>query len=312
MCNLGIKEFTFFINLTIMEIIKENMLNVIVNPYAGGNLARKNIKKISKYLKKEKIAYLVYFSEKNTDIEEYASNLFKSGEKEFVLVGGDGTIHKFINAIPDLSKVNIGIIPSGKHNNFAKSTGLEFNPVKAIQNILNEKLEKFDYLTCGKIAICNSISLGFIENVKHALLRDNKTRNINLFDCLKYLKNYQPIQLNFSGSDIKEKNINVQECYICNGNGHGNLPVSPLSNPQDGLTNVICITKKGDKTSLNEYLKIRRGKHIYDEQNKTFWSGEFTFTSSEMPAKAEIDGELYELDNLSIKTIEGGLNIYVE
>ena len=288
------------------------MLNVIVNPSAGGKLARQNIKKISKYLKKEKIAYLVYFSEKSSDIEEYASNLFKSGEREFVIVGGDGTIHKFINAIPDLSKVNIGIIPSGKHNNLAKSTGLEFNPVKAIQNILNSKTEKFDYLTCGKIAICNSISLGFVESVKHALLRDNKQRNINLFDCLKYQKNYQPIQLNFLGSDIKEKNINILECYICNGMGKGSLLVSPLSNPQDGLANIICITRKGEKNSLAEYIKIRRGKHIYDEQNKSFWSHEFTFTSSEMPVKAEIDGELYELDNLIIKTVEGGLNIYVE
>ena len=28
--------------------------------------------------------------------------------------------------------------------------------------------------------------------------------------------------------------------------------------------------------------------------------------------EAVIDGEIYELDNLNIKTIQGGLNIYVE
>ena len=288
------------------------MLNVIVNPNAGGNLARTNIKKISKYLKKEKIPYLVYFSEKEADIEEYAINLFKNGEKDFVLVGGDGTIHKFINSIPDLSKVNIGIIPSGYNNNFAHALGLDLNPVKNIQNILNGKTEKFDYLTCGKILICNTMSFGFVENVKHMFLRDGKKRKPNLFDYIKNIKKYEPIQLNFFGEDVKEKNINILQGYICNGSKQGIATVSPLSNTQDGLANIICLTRKGDKNSLSEYFKLRKGKHIYDEANKTFWASEFTFTSSEMPIRATIDGEIYELDNLSVKTIQGGLNIYVE
>ena len=288
------------------------MLNVIVNPIAGKGLARNNIKKISKYLKKEKIPYLVYFSEKENDIEDYAINLFKSGEKEFVIIGGDGTIHKFINAIPDLSKINIGIIPSGTNNNFATALGLDFNPVKNIQNILNGKTDKYDYLTCGKILICNSLSLGYIENIKHMLMRNGKEKKISFIDYLKNLKKYEPIQLNFLGSEIKEKNINITECYICNGTYAGKLNVSPLSNTQDGLANIICVTIKGEKVSLNDYIKIRKGKHIYNETNKTFWAGEFTFTSNQMPVRASIDGEIYELDNLSIKTIEGGLNIYVE
>jgi len=288
------------------------MLNVIVNPNAGKGLARANIKKVSKYLKKEKIPYLVYFSEKENDIEEYAIDLYKNGEKDFIIVGGDGTIHKFINAIPDLSKINIGIIPSGINNNFAIALGLAFNPTKNLQNILNGKIEKFDYFTCGKIIVCNNLSLGFVENVKHMLVRDGKIKNPNIFDYLKNLKKYDNIQLNFSGSEIKEKNINIMECYICNGSHQGKSIVSPLSNTQDGLVNIICVTKKNEKNSLGEYLKIRKGKHIYNEENKTFWASEFNFTSNQMPVHAVVDGEIYELDNLSIKTINAGLNIYVE
>lgn len=288
------------------------MLNVIVNPNAGKGLARINIKKVSKYLKKEKIPYLVYFSEKENDIEEFALELFKNGEKDFILVGGDGTIHKFINAIPDLSKVNIGIIPSGTNNNFALSLKLDFNPVKNIQAIIKGNIEKFDYFTCGKILVCNSLSLGFLENITHMLYRDGKKKNPNLIDCLKNIKKYEPIQLNFLGSEIKEKNINVLECYICNGTHQGKFIVSPLSNTQDGLSNIICVTKKGEKNSLKDYFKIRKGKHIYDEENKTFWASDFSFTSSVMPVRATLDGEIYELDNLSIKTIHAGLNIYVE
>lgn len=294
-----------------MEIIREIMLNLIVNPNSGKGLAINNIKIITKYLKKEKVPYLVYFSEKESDIADYAVNLFKSGERDFVIVGGDGSIHKMVNSLPELSKVNLGIIPSGVYNNFAKSLNLEFNPVKAIQNILNNKIEKFDYLKCGELLIINYIAFGAVEEIKHKYKCDSEKRKPKFFDYLNNLKKYEPLQVNFTNKEIKEKSVVINECYICNGMYKGKSCVSPLSNTQDGLCNVICITRK-DKGQLKEYLKIKNGKHIYDNLNKVYWLESVNLTSSNSPIKAEIDGELYELENLSVNVIQGGLNIFVE
>lgn len=283
------------------------MLNLIVNPYAGGGLAKNNTKIITKYLKKEKIPYLVYFCEKESDVEDFVGELFKSGEKEFVLIGGDGTIHKFANSV-DLSKVNFGVVPSGNFNNFAKTVGLEFNAIKAIEKILEQNIEHFDYIKCGDISAVNYIAIGCIEEIKHKL-KDEKHKP-NSFDYLKNLNKCSPLELTIQNKDVKDKNQLVNECYVANGIYKDRSKISPLSNMQDGLFNLICVTNNG-KRKISDYLKIKRGKHIYDDQNNTYWLETATITSTNTPLKVEIDGELYEMDKLEISTVEGGLNLYL-
>lgn len=285
----------------------KTMLNIIANHTAGGGLATNNIKAITKYLKKENVPYLVYFCEKETDVNAFVEELFKSGEKEFVLVGGDGTIHQFANAV-DLSKVSFGVVPSGYHNNFAKTLGLEFNPIKAIEKIIAGNVEHFDYLKCNDIKAVNYISMGCVEEIRHKL-KDEKHKP-NGWDYLKNLNKCSPLELNISHKDIKEKKYMVNECYIANGKFKDRSKISPLSNMQDGLFNLIVVSNNG-KRKLTDYLKIKRGKHIYQEQNKTFWLETISITSPTSPIKAEIDGELYELDQLDISVVEGGLNVYV-
>ena len=288
------------------------MLNLIVNPNAGKGLAKKNIKKVTKYLKKEKVPYLVYFLEKENDLEEFVNSICEAEENEFVIVGGDGTIHKFINCVPNLNKINFGIIPSGKHNDFAKILKIEFNPIKAIQNILNNHIENFDYIKCNDINVCNCVAFGLIESTKFDIVNEGKKNSPGVFDYLKNLKTFEPLQINFFGEEVNEKNILIKQCYICNGSNKGASYVSPLSNPQDGLCNIICVTKKANNGLIRDYMQIKKGSHIYHNENKIYWANGFNLTSSKVPIKAEIDGELYDFEELSIKVIEGGLRIYVE
>lgn len=284
------------------------MLNLIVNPIAGNGLAERNIKKVSKYLKKEKVAYLVYFTEKDGDIEEFAQNLTSSGETDFIIVGGDGTIHKFINAVDNLSKIHFGIIPSGKNNNFARSLNIEFNPIKAIQNILENKIEKIDYLKLNEIKACNHVAFGVIENTKHNIKRIGKKDKPNLLDYVSAIKKSDAIEIGINGEDIKEKKLLLCECYLANGAYIGSkMYASPLSNMQDGLCNIVCISDKNK--ALLKYPHIKKGSHIYNEDNKTFWSPSFAVSTNPMPIFADVDGELYELKQLSILVVTGGLNI---
>ena len=84
------------------------MYNVIVNPNANNKKASKVVKKVSKYLKSQDVEFLVYFSETADDITTITSKLCKEGEREFIVIGGDGTLNHFVNALTDPSKTNIG------------------------------------------------------------------------------------------------------------------------------------------------------------------------------------------------------------
>jgi len=194
------------------------MYNVIVNPIAGKGLASKNIKKVAKCLKKLKLPYLVYFSEKEKDIDEFATSLVKNGEQDFIIVGGDGTINRFINAIPEINKINIGIIPSGRNNNFAKSANIPLNPIDALQLVITNKTQTFDILKVNDIMACNALSFGFIEKTKHDVLRIGKRTRPNFLDYLKRLKNTNLLSLNinqkiFTKKMLQSTNLSLQMAY---------------------------------------------------------------------------------------------------
>lgn len=308
-----LKRIDFFYNFIYNGNNKKKiMLNLIVDPKAGKGLAVKNIKIVSKYLKKEKIPYLVYFIEKEADILDFASSLSKTGETDFIFISDDDTIHNFINNLAEPSKAHIGIIPSGIYNSFAKSLHLEFKPIKAIQNILENKLEKFDYLKCNDKIALSCVAFGAVEAYENKLMTEKNKSKLSLIEKIKAFKVFEPVQLNFSGKDLREKNVVIKECYIANGLYKDKLNVSPLSNPQDGLCNVICVTPKEKEAPLKEYISIRRAKHIYIDTNKVFWTSDFSLTSSNVPITTKIDGIFYNFDEITIKVVEEGLNIYVE
>lgn len=287
------------------------MLNLIVNPQAGNGLALKNMKIVVKHLKSEKVAYMVYFCEKIEAIKATTQNLIDTQEKDIVIIGGDGTIHNVINSVTDLKKINIGIIPSGKNNNFAKTLFLPKNPLEAINNILENNVIQVDYFIINsKIKCCNATSFGATQSIKHKLITENKKTSIfNIFSYIKAIKNPEPLELNFFGEELNNKKVFIQDCYICNGQYVGKNHISPLSNIQDGLLNIICIQNK-NKIRLLDFWDIYKGKHIKKESCSNYWADDFKITCSKLPIKTLIDGEPYELEELNIQTIENGLNIF--
>jgi len=76
--------------------------------------------------------YRIFFREHGLNLEIIDDEFLKSNipKDDFpdilVIAGGDGTFHRVINTIPSpvLTKYNLGIIPGGTANEFAKSIGL--------------------------------------------------------------------------------------------------------------------------------------------------------------------------------------------
>lgn len=90
--------------------------------------------------------YQIFCKEYNFGIEIIDEDFLKShtpneNKKDIIVVaGGDGTIHKAINTIPDkyFTDYKFGLIPSGTANEFAKSIGLPYFLEEAAYLIANE------------------------------------------------------------------------------------------------------------------------------------------------------------------------------
>ena len=287
------------------------MYNVIVNPTAGKNKASKVIKKVSKYLKSQNVEFLVYFSETAEDINNVTKKLCKDGEKEFIIVGGDGTLNHFVNGLVDPSKTNFGIIPAGKHNHFARYLGIPKKPIDAIKNILEHPTMKVDYLKCNQYRALNLISCGVMEIAEHKFLTQSKDSKLSRKAILKNTINaFEGLQFSIDADNLKHKDKLYTSCAVCNGGFYGdNIYVSPLSNMHDGLANVVTIDYSENKKIKKDYFEAKQGKHIYKNPTSNSWSS-YVNIKSKSPFDTMIDGEIYQFDTLEINVIAKGLNIY--
>lgn len=289
------------------------MYNIIVNPNANKTKASRVVKKVVKYLKSQAVEFLVYFSENSEHITETTKKLCRDGEKEFIIIGGDGTLNHFVNGLTDPSKVQFGIIPAGKHNHFARYLNLPKNLIDAIKNILEHPSIKVDYLKCNEYRALNLVSCGAIEMAENKFLTQDKDNKLSRRKILNNtLKTFEGIKLSVEADNLKQKDKLYTACAICNGGFHGdNIYVSPLSNMHDGLANVVTIDYNDASTVKKDYKITRGGKHIYKNPTSNSWSTQAKVTSKQ-PFDTMIDGEIYQFNTLEITVIAKGLNIYTK
>lgn len=286
------------------------MLNIIVSPNEHNPFGERYTKKIVKYLKTEKVEYSVYFSQDFEQLKNNIKELLSFGENEFVIVGDDAVISTVISCVKDLNKIKIGIVPTGKKDDFASYLGISANPIQAIKDILLKNIANVDIMIANDMTVLNNIIIGASVDVLHHF-NQFKIKNFisEKVATMKYGANFQGVNLSLENKN-KTKKENIFELVVANGGFSKGKPVSPLSNVQDGLFNVtysIVSQKPGKKKFIKMFNK---GKHIYDEDTKQHWMNQLKITSPEKKIKAIIDGKIHNLEELNVSIIENGLKIY--
>jgi len=93
----------------------------------------------------------------------------KDYSQTLIIAGGDGTIHKVINTIPDeaFKKYVFGIIPSGTANEFAKSLSIPLSISKSACMIANPKKLYYQHIGIinGKYKFATGIMYGIASKI---------------------------------------------------------------------------------------------------------------------------------------------------
>ena len=287
------------------------MLNILVAPYDYNINGEKYAKRIVRYLKTEKIEYSVYFSPKIEDIGKNANALSNEGETDFVVVGDEQILHEFLNNVEDISKIKLGIIPLGKHDDLASYLDLESNPLNAIKRILQNKVKQIDYMFVNDKIVINNILIGasceLFEVYNQFKMKNIITKNWVL---MQYGNNFEGIELTIENEDNPPFSEQVFELSISNAGSSKNLQISPLSNLTDGLINFNYCTSP-EREKRKKYLKLfKKGNQIYDENTKQFWVKNLKITNAEQKIKALVDGKIENFEQLDISIVPSGLKIF--
>jgi diacylglycerol kinase (ATP) len=110
-------------------------------------------------LENQQIQVAFYKTESLQDLQKAVIDCLEAGIKEFVAIGGDGSLHHLINQLfshaNDISQIKLAIIPKGTGNDYIRN----FN-FKSKRDILQSILsENYSHVDLGLSALCGRSAL---------------------------------------------------------------------------------------------------------------------------------------------------------
>lgn len=130
------------------------MLYFIVNYQAKSGKSVAIWQKVKKCLKDSVIEYKAYETKYVGHATKITSKLCELPQEtvSIVVVGGDGTINEVLNGITDFKKVQLGIIPAGSGNDFARGLRIKKDPIANVTQIaLHEKTGNMQLIDLGMV-----------------------------------------------------------------------------------------------------------------------------------------------------------------
>ena len=226
---------------------------VIVNPNSAKGKGAKCIGKIERAFEKAGIRAEILVTGKAGDAEAMSLQACLSGFGTVVAAGGDGCVNEVVNGIMKSGrKVSMGIIPTGRGNDFAWVAGIPREIEKAVTLIAcgTARLIDTGYLEGGVFKdghyFLNGTGFGFEPAINFTAA---SYRHLNgmvsyimaFFHCLIHIPAPYELELEVDG---KKQNLCSQQISVCNGRRMGSAFIlAPNAILDDGLLDIVYATR---------------------------------------------------------------------
>ncbi len=145
-------------------------IRLFVNPKAGRGGALKALPAIQSALNAAGIGVDTRFSDEAGNIEAQVNEAVRSGDKHIVVAGGDGSFHEAVNGLLQAGGSQIGLLPVGTGNDFAKSAGIPPDSERAARELgqriaAGKSLGSFDAGRCNERYFHNGAGIGIDAKV---------------------------------------------------------------------------------------------------------------------------------------------------
>lgn len=228
------------------------------------------------------------------DYPAYLNNL--EADDEVVLVGGDGTLNYFINAVKDVEiKNNIYLFGCGTGNDFLKDIGKE-----AGQEVLvNEYLKKLPtvYVNATEKLFINNMGFGidgYCCEVADRIKKTNPQQEINYSGiAIKgLLFHFKPCHAEVTVDGEKYEFDNVWIAPTMKGKYYGGgMDMAPAQDRFSGKLTVVIYHCKSKIKALMAFPSIFKGEHVGKTDMVKILTGNEIKVRFSRPCAAQIDGE---------------------
>ncbi len=242
---------------------------MIVNPAAHGGLAGRRISKLKARLRNAGVDPEIHVPQSREHLCRLAIQLGKSPDDTVAIVGGDGTNMAIVDALlqhhgsDPLPK--LALLPAGRGNSLAKD--LDFSDLdRAIGALSNGNCREVDvarFVTDDMAGhFLNCMGMGFVSEVdrtaSHFRRLGDLSYIIGVFHRTLRLRHHR-FRLDIDGQIVDE-----QMCFVEIMNSRktgGEMVMAPEARIDDGLLDVVWVTKVNRRSLLRTFPKIFKGTH---------------------------------------------------
>ena len=271
---------------------------IILNPAAGRGAARRAKDTVARAFRSQGWTVDLVETERPGHATDLAYEAATRGCQRVVAVGGDGVVHEVANGLLLAgSAAQLGVVPVGSGNDFAKLVGVyRHPPERAVARLVTAHPRRFDVGKVGDEWFVNSMGFGFGPAVVRLRNRMAGLKGFlsYLVPILRAFGTFTPPRFEVRGSGFHESG-EMMMVEVCNGTtAGGSYRFAPDADPTDGQLDICLIRRVSLPRFLLAIPRVIRGTHGKMKEVTIFRTHELRIRTPDVPLLLHLDGELRE------------------
>lgn len=248
---------------------------VLINPHANGGTTATRWQEIKPYLEQHGQPIDYVLSHSLETLPDTLRDIHAQQPKQLLLVGGDGTLNRVVNAmftladdLPDILNIPLGVIPFGTGRDLARGLGWSAEwqdnfPALMRADITEMDVGRVDWAG-GGCWFVNTSSTGITSQVLTWLEpRKNKSAMTYGVLALRALIHYTPapVTITVDGATFYEGKIYV--AVVANGTAFaGGMKIAPMAQLDDRQFEVFVLEDTSRWRFVRVLMDVYRGQHL--------------------------------------------------
>lgn len=281
-----------------------------MNPVSGSGKAKKLFEELLPNIEQSGVSFEWQYTERRGHARELAAEAVKRGCPRVISVGGDGTANEVAGALIG-SDTEMGILPFGTGNDFAKAVGLPTEPDAALETALYCPARPVDAATANGRPFINVSGAGFDVDV--IVNTEKFKRRFNgmlpyMLGVLQSLMHLRPLtfRITADGDSFTERALLLS---ACNGTHFaGGMHVAPMASPSDGMLDICILRAIGILQFLLLLPRYTRGEHT-DSRHVRYFKAREIAVSCDGESILDLDGELDSSTPVTFRILPGAIRL---
>ena len=293
-------------------------VSLFVNPTAGRGRAGRRLGRIIQLLEASGISLDIIKSQAVGDLEDQIARHVQRGQRQIVVVGGDGSVHEAVNGMQRAAMpCSFSLIPSGTGNDFAKACDIPLDWQQATRDLAQRlttraQPRQIDIGRANDRYFANGIGIGFDAKVTR-IARTYRWRIGDFVYLLAILRClYDGVATPHMQLQSRDLSLSgpITLATVCNGPWVGGMfHIAPAASNADGKMNLLIANPVSRTRILTLLPLLMRGKHMQEDEISHHLVTRLTVTSA-APVESHLDGEVQPLQTrFDIEVLPAALDL---